>query len=144
MERLCRIVPKVLQVLGYTHVLVCFSFLCFITLISAAGAIANYGTTAWNSDISAFSIVLLAVAPVAIQRCLCTISPRWLQHCIETVRDTSSFGDQQFQHFHLSTPYSPHDRCSAKWIANTNHITVQHIWGWRLLTGKARLTNFSC
>ena len=74
----CRMVSKVFQIVWY--VLLCVAFLCIITLISAAGAVANYGSTAWNSNLSAFSIVLSAVAPVAIMWGLRKISMLWLHY----------------------------------------------------------------
>ena len=73
-----RMVSKVFQIVWY--VLLCVAFLCIITLISAAGAVANYGSTAWNSNLSAFSIVLSAVAPVAIMWGLRKISMLWLHY----------------------------------------------------------------
>ena len=76
-----RMVSKVFQIVWY--VLLCVAFLCIITLISAAGAVANYGSTAWNSKLSIFSIVLSTVAPLAIVWGLRRISMLWLQHYID-------------------------------------------------------------
>ena len=77
----CRMVSNVFQIVWY--VLLCAAFLCVITLISAAGAVANYGSTAWNSNFSAVSFVLSTVAPVPILWGLRKISMLWLQHYID-------------------------------------------------------------
>lgn len=68
---------RMFQIVWY--VLLCVAFLCFITLISAAGAVANYGSTAWNSNPSVFSLRLSTVAPVTIMWSLRRISMLWLQ-----------------------------------------------------------------
>ena len=79
--RWCRMVSNVFQIVWY--VLFCVAFLCIIILISAAGAVANYGSTAWNSNFSVFSIVLSAVAPVAIMWVLRKLIMLWLQHYMD-------------------------------------------------------------